>query len=198
MDGSALAPPKQVGTWRWLITSVILGAAGSTIAIAAFGQGTYLIGPLVVQLKVSPDTTAATELAIETAALKPGVARAETHSGFVSFRGTVTGISGTTALPDTLAAVTDPTSLATLIRDEGKSALRKFGLKIGLLTLGGGAAGGFAVALIGFKTRRIFQGLIAGVVLVGVMGLLAWQTYDIEEFEKTQFRPAATQAVGGS
>jgi hypothetical protein len=198
MDGAALAPAKQVGYWRFLIAAVLLGGGGSLVAISAFGQGTYVVGPLVVNLKMRPDTTGVTELAVNPlpGLLNSGVTEAPTHQGFLAFRATVTGIVGDPSLPAVIQALKDPTSLATTIRDQGKDATKKFLLKVSLLTLAGGASGGFAIALIGFKTRRVFQGLIAGAVLVGVLGLIAWQTYDMDEFKKVQFHPAA-QALAG-
>lgn len=195
MEGAALPPPHQVPTWRYTIAALVLGAAGSMIAIAAGGSGTYRVGPLLVKMEVRPATTGTTEFAVEPVlGLRPGVASANTHQGFLAARATIVGVIGAASAPEALLATKDPASLAATLRDQGESAFRKFGIRIGLLTLGGGAAGGMAIALVGMKARRIFQGAIAGVVLVGILGLLAWQTYDIDEFKKTSFKPAGTAA----
>lgn len=198
MEGSAIAPPHQVAQVRWLIAAMLLGAAGSLVAISAFGSGPFRIGPIVVEMKMRPSTSGTTELAVNVAGrLTPGFAEANTHTGFLSFRGTVISVVGETSLPDALLATKDPSSLATFIKDEGGTAIRSFILRIGLLTLAGGAAGGMAVAAIGMRARRIVQGMVAGVVLVGALGAVAYQTYDFEAFKKVQFRTAGSVAPDG-
>jgi hypothetical protein len=198
MEGSAIAPPHQVAQVRWLIAAMLLGAAGSLVAISAFGSAPYRIGPIVVEMKMRPSTSGTSELAVNVAGrLTPGFAEANTHTGFLSFRGTVISVVGEPSLPDALLATKDPYSLATFIKEEGGTAIRSFILRIGLLTLAGGAAGGMAVAAIGMRARRILQGMVAGVVLVGALGAVAYQTYDIEAFKEVQFRTAGSVAPGG-
>jgi len=198
MEGSAIAPPHQVAQVRWLIAAMLLGAAGSLVAISAFGSAPYRVGPIVMEMKMRPSTSGTTELAVNVAGrLTPGFTEANTHTGFLSFRGTVISVVGEPSLPDALLATKDPSSLATFIEEEGGTAIRKFILRIGLLTLAGGAAGGMAIAAIGMRARRIFQGMVAGVILVGALGAVAYQTYDIEEFKKVQFRPAGSIVPGG-
>ncbi len=198
MDGSAIAPPHQVAQVRWLIASMLLGAAGSLVAIAAFGSAPYRVGPIVMEMKMKPSTSGTTELAVNVAGqLSPGFTEANTHTGFLTFRGTVISVVGETSRPDALLATKDPYSLATFMKEGGGTAIRKFILRIGLLTLAGGAAGGMAVAAIGMRARRILQGMVAGVVLVGALGAIAYQTYDIEAFRKVQFRTAGSVVPGG-
>jgi hypothetical protein len=198
MEGSAIAPPHQVAQVRWLAAAVLLGAAGALVAISAFGSARYQVGPIVMEMKMKPSTSGTTELAVNVPGkLSPGFAEADTHIGFLSFRGTVISVVGETPRPDALLASKDPHSLATFIQKEGETAMRKFLIRIGLLTLAGGAAGGMAIAAIGMKARRIVQGMVAGVLLVGVLGVLAYQTYDVEAFKDVQFRPAGSVLPGG-
>jgi hypothetical protein len=191
MEGSALAPPKQVTRQGYLILTILLGIGGSAGAMAAFGHGTYRVGPLLVEMRAKPSTSGTTEVGVEFAqlGLKAGGAKAQTHSGFLALEGRVVGIIGDASAVQAIVATKDPLTLAKTIRDQGKTAIRKFLLRLGLVVLGGGAAGGFAVALVGLKARRIFQGIAAGVIAVGVLGVLAWQTYDIEKFSTVQFKP---------
>jgi hypothetical protein len=196
MEGSAIAPPHQVGQKRFMIAAMLLGAAGSMIAIAAFGEGRYSVGPMVIEMQAKPATSGTTELGVNPVpGLQSGIAKADTHAGFLAFRGTVVGvIGGESNISSTLALLKDPESLATTIRDQGKDAFRRFGIRLGWLTLAGGGAGGLAISLIGMKTRRVLQGALGGVILVGALGLVAWQTYDIDKFSQVQFRQAG-QAV---
>lgn len=195
MDGAAMAPPKTTSRSIYLILTVLFGIAGSLGALAAFGEGEYRVGPLVVRMKVTPATEGTTKLAVEYAqlGLTAGGVKTKTHTGFLALEGDVVGIFGTASAPQAILATKDPTSLAKTIRDEGKAAFRSFGIRLGLITLGGGAAGGFAIALVGLKTRRLFQGAAAGVIVVAVLGVLAWQTYNIEKFEPVQFEKPSAQ-----
>ena len=199
MEGSAIAPPRQVQRQGYLVLTIILGIAGSFIAMAAFAKGTYRVGPLLVDMKVFPATKGTTELGVEpiTGAplIKPGHAKADTHTGFLGFEGTVIGVYGEGFIDLASTAVANPKALADEIKAEGKNAGRKFGLRVGLVVLGGGAAGGFAVALLGMRMRRVFQGAAAGVLVVAILGVLAWQTYDIDKFSQEQFTSGNAVAV---
>jgi 4-hydroxybenzoate polyprenyltransferase len=106
----------------------------------------------------------------------------------------VIGVQGDAFVPLAVKAVTSPKSLADQIKADGKSAGRRFGLRVGLVVLGGGAAGGFAMALVGMRARRIFQGAAAGVIVVAILGVIAWQTYDIDAFSKVQFTSGSAVA----
>ena len=87
MEGSAIAPPHQVAQVRWLIAAMLLGAAGSLVAISAFGSARYRVGPIVMEMKMEPSTSGTTELAVNVAGqLTPGFTEANTHIGFLTFR----------------------------------------------------------------------------------------------------------------
>ncbi len=189
MDGAALPPPHQVGRWQYLVLSLLFGGPGSMVALAAFGQGTYRVGPLVVQMKVRPATSGTTELAVQPAItqIQTGHVEAKTHEGFLAGKATVVGVVGD--VKQVLPLVRSPRSLVDAIKEDGETAMRSFGIKVGLVTLGGGAAGGLAIALLGMKLRRVFQGALAGLVLVGGLGIVAWQTYDEEQLTRATFRP---------
>lgn len=197
MDGSALAPPKQVTRQGYLIVTILLGIGGAFVALAGFGSGTYRVGPLLVEMSVKPSTSGTTEVDVEFAqlGLKAGTAKAETHTGFLALRGSVVDIIGAASAPEAIQLTRDPLTLAKAIRDQGKTAFRKFAIRLGIVVLAGGAAGGAAIALIGFKTRRLFQGMLAGVLAVGILGALAWQTYDMDKFQGVGFETAATQVL---
>jgi hypothetical protein len=197
MEGSAIAPPRQFQRQGYFIITILLGIVGSFVAMAAFGKGTYRVGPYLVEMSVKGSTKGTTQLGVEFAqlGLKAGSIKKETHTGFLGLRGAVTGIVGSSLSAEQIAAAKDPFTLATTIRDEGKAAMRKFALRLGLVVLGGGAAGGAAIALVGLKTRRLFQGAIAGIMVVGILGVLAWQTYDIDKLQGTTFTPPAAQLL---
>ena len=198
MEGSAIAPPKTVTRQGYLIVTLLLGIAGSLVALYGFGKGTYRVGPLLVEMSVRPDTSGTTELGVRFAqlGLKAGSVETKTHEGLLAIRGTVVDlVGGESVAPDAILATKDPASLARTIRDQGKDAFRKFAIRLGLVTVAGGAAGGFAIALVGLKTRRLFQGALAGVIVVGALGLLAWQTYDIDKLNGVQFKPPSALQI---
>ena len=196
--GEAVAPAHEVASYRFMVAAMILGAAGSMIALAAFSAHNYRVGPYVMEMKVFPSTSGMTELAVEPVrpVIPTGFAEAETHLGFVSFRGTLNGLVGSEAFVDEVVTVVTggPKALAESIRDEGEDAFRRFGLRVGWLTLAGGGAGGMAIALFGMKARRILQGALGGLILVAALGLVAWQTYDIDKFDDVRFRQAGQAA----
>jgi hypothetical protein len=196
--GEALAPAHEVASYRYMVAALIFGAAGAMIALAAFSAHDYRVGAFVMEMKVFPSTSGMTELSVEPVrpVIPTGYAEANTHLGFLSARATLNGLVGSEAFVDEVAAIVTggPKSLAESIRDEGKDAFRRFGLRVGWLTLAGGGAGGMAIALFGMKARRIFQGALGGVLLVGILGIVAWQTYDIDKFDQVQFRRAGQAA----
>ena len=193
MEGAALAPPRQVQRQGYLIITILLGIIGAGVAMAAFAKGSYRVGPLIVEMSVKPATKGTTTLIVSYAqlGLTAGTTKADTHAGFLAFQGDVTGIYGPGFAASALTETKDPAALAATIRDDGKKAMQKFLLKTGLVVLAGSAAGGFAIALVGLKTRRIFQGMLAGVLVVGALGILAWKTYDIDKFSTAKFSPPA-------
>jgi hypothetical protein len=190
MDGAVAPPPRQVTQWRWLALTILLGFAGALSALIGFGKGTYSMGPIVVELSVRPSTSGTTELAVvPVPGLKPGHAEANTHSGFLAIRGTVVDVHGTALLPDALRLTKDPRTLASYVKDEAREAGRRFAIKVGLMALAGGAGGGAIVGLIGLRPRRLIEGAIAGVLLVGLLGFIAYQTYNVDAFRNVTFKP---------
>ncbi len=191
MDAQVLPPPKEVGRWSFIIATIVLGCAGSLAGLAVAAQGTYVMGPFIVDLKVTPATGSTTQLSIAPSAtgLNPGYAEADTHAGFLTIDAKVVGVASVTQRPLALQRVTRPRLLADSLKDEGKAAMRSFGIRAALGVVAGGAIGGGFMALFGFRPRRIVQGLLAGVILVGALALVAWQTYDVNEFNRTTFKP---------
>lgn len=195
MEGSAIAPPHQVAQKRFMFAALILGAAGSLVAVGAWGKGTYTVGQLVVKMEIRPSTEGTTEIAVEPVrGLSSGFLKRETHTSLLAFRATVVSFLGTEPTTALLGATADPGTLADTIQKQGKDAARRFGLKIGWLTLAGGGAGGLVIALMGMKARRVLQGAAAGLVVMAALGLLAWQTYDADAFQRTQFQQAGQSA----
>jgi hypothetical protein len=201
MDGAALPPAPVRGHLGALIASAVLGIVGSLAGIAAFGHGTYPIGPLSVELSVKPGGSGTTELAVAPAitGLDPGHTTTNTHSGYLQFRGTVVGITRPSALVDAKRFAADPFTLATFIRDDGQVALKKVGIRAGIAALAGGAAGGGAIALFGMRPKRVLQSAIAGVAIVAILGVVAWRTYNVNSFARSTFTPAGitTSAPSG-
>src|SRR5436309_1411133 len=78
MEGSAIAPPRQVQRQGYLILTIIMGIAGSFLAMAVWAHGTYRVGPLIAEMKVKPPTKGTTERAFDpipdTPLIKPGSA----------------------------------------------------------------------------------------------------------------------------
>ncbi|HVL88963.1 MAG TPA: hypothetical protein VM841_01885 [Actinomycetota bacterium] len=189
----------KAGLIAWLLP-VLLGVGGSIGAVAAFGEGTYDVAPFDVKMKVSFGSQGQTRLGIEAPALgNPGVAVADTHSGPLRFNGTITGVDAgslATAVVQTAGArdeqlnPADPRSVAVFVAQNGKSAARSFGIKVGLIAAGGSLIGGLAGAL--GKPKQAIAGLIAGVAVVGVLGLVAGQTYDTSAFEGTRFEQTSS------
>ena len=70
MEGSAIAPPRQVQRQGYLILTIIMGIAGSFLAMAVWAHGTYRVGPLIVEMKVKPATKG--RLARNTRLVVPG------------------------------------------------------------------------------------------------------------------------------
>lgn len=194
MEGSAVAPPHQVGRWNYVLAALVLGGAGSMIALEAFAPDTRRVGPLIVEFDVKPSTSGTTELGVRPAiaAIPKGIVKRKTHQGFLAVRASVVGVvtEGRANIDQAIALVSSPPQFVQAIEEQGKDALRRYGIRVGLLTVGGGAAGGFIIALVGMKTRRVFQGVLAAVVLVAGLGVVAWLTYDKAKFDGTQFLPS--------
>jgi hypothetical protein len=192
---AVVAPPRQVRQWRWFVLTIVLGFAGALIAVAYFANGDYPFGPLLVHLSVRPSTSGTTTLSVEPLrGLTAGEAKATTHAGFLAFKATVVDVSGTFAGADAIALTKDPQTLAGYLKDQAKNDAQRFAVRAGLVALAGGACGGALVGLVGLRPRRLFQGAIAGVLLFGILGLIAYQTYDVSKFAKVAFKVAGLPA----
>lgn len=188
----ALAPTRTGPSRWWILVTFVLGAAGSLVGVGLFAKGTYLVRPFEVEMSAIPSLSGETELSVRPVpGLEPGFAQADTHTAPMTFRMTIVGV---TDPAEAARLLSDPRTLADFLRsdEQGKEAIRNFGLRLGLVALGGGAAGGLA-ATFG-RWRRALGGIIAAVVVVGVIGLLVSQTYDIEKFRGTRFVPIASRA----
>jgi len=184
----------KTGLIAWLLP-VLLGVGGSIGAVAALGNGTYDVAPFEVKMDVGFGVSGQTRLAIDAPLLgQPGVARAGTHAGPLRFGGTIVGVDAdalATAVIETVGSneeqldPANPRSVALFIAQNGKSAARSFGIKVGLLAAGGSLIGGLAGAL--GKPKQTIAGVVAGTALIGVLGLIAAQTYDTTAFEGTRF-----------
>jgi len=177
----ASKPPK----W-WILVVLVAGAVGALGAIAAGGNGTYEVHPFTLELSAKPAALGKTELACRTA-LCPlkGHAEAGTHRAPIVFRGTITGIARDTLVASDIRKLRSPSTLADLVADEAKEAATRFAIKLALLALAGGAAAGAAISM--GRWRRLLGGAVAGLLTFAIIGLMVQQTYDRNEFAKTQF-----------
>jgi hypothetical protein len=173
---------KPAGWWK-LIT-LIAGIAGATSAVAIGGHGSYDMPPFRTELRARPAVSGKTELAVRAPIIGRAHTEANTHSGPISFRVTITGISGKATASD-LAALRDPHDLITLIKQKDSAAVRSFAIKLGLLALGGGFAGGLVVSL--GRWRRMLGGALAGLLAIGIVGAVVGATYNTDAFAKTHF-----------
>lgn len=189
------AKPSQI----WVLITILAGAVGALAAIAVGGTGTYEIAPFTVELSARPDLAGKTEIALApsdealdpsdgslAAAIPKGRAEAGTHAGPIVFRVTFTGLSESGRLTTTDQSVfADPLNAASFMADDGKAAVRAFGIKLALLALAGATAAGLA---IGFRRfRRVVGAAIAGLLCFAAIGLVVQQTYDKGEFSKTSY-----------
>lgn len=196
IEAPAVATAK--GGITGLILPVLLGVAGSLGAVSALGKGTYDVAPLKVKMSVSVAGSGSTTMSMEAAGFTPGKSAAATHDSPLEFGAVIVGVdaaglaravvennvaSGPTSEP---LDPTKPELVSRYLADNGKSAARSFGIKVGLLALGGGliAAG---IGALG-KPKRSIAGAVAGLLVVGVLGLIAQQTYDVTGFQNTQFQ----------
>lgn len=172
----------------WILVTVLAGVGGSAAAIGVAGSGTYEVAPFDVELRAIPAPQGKTVLAKQTAGIEPGRAEAGTHNAPMEFKATITGISVGDRLTNTDAQlVATPEGMAAFMGEQGKDAVRSFGIKLAIVGTGGGALAGFGTALAGMRWRRIAGGAVAGLLSLAVVGVLTQQTYDSSEFEKTSF-----------
>ena len=178
----AAKPPR----W-WIILIAAAGATGSLGAVGVAGTGTYDVAPFKIRLEAGPAPAGKTVLQVqpvEDLITVPLRAEAGTHASPVQATATIVGVTAPVVSGDR-DVLTDPFEFASLMGDDGKSAVRSFAIKLGGLAAGGG---GLAGLLLSFgRWRRIAGGALAGLLTFGGIGGLMQQTYDSEEFTKTRF-----------
>ena len=167
----------------WILITIVAGVAGATGAVAVGGHGTYNIDPFRAELRAWPAVSGKTELAVRAPLIKAH-AEASTHTAPIDFRVTIIGVSSSAAASD-LQALRDPHTLATLIAQHDSAAVRAFAIKVGLLALGGGLAGGLLVFF--GRWRRILGGALAGLLAIAIVGGVVKATYNTDKFANTRF-----------
>jgi hypothetical protein len=185
VEPSTLAPTKKKPAKWWFAVTLLSGALGSAVAIGAAGKGTYDVAPFKVELRAWPAALGKTELAIgQVQGLLPSHAEAGTHRAPMDFKATIVGLSAPAA-PDDLRVGTSPEDFKKFLEENGKHAMVKFGIKLALLSLIGGALAGLGVSM--GRWRRIAGGALAGLLALLVVGLMVQSTYDGKQFSKTRY-----------
>jgi hypothetical protein len=148
-----------------------------------------------MQVEVKPVPVGKTRLGIDPGAtgLVPGTAEAKTHSSPLEFVARVTGVTAQGIDPSSPLAPEkvsrNPRELAGFIREHGRSQLRAFGIRVGLVSALGGLIGGMIVGLGNWK--RTLATMVLGVAIVGGLGALAGATYDVNQFGNAQWAPSS-------
>ena len=168
----------------WVLITIVAGVAGAAGAVAVGGHGTYDIPPFRAEMRAWPSISGKTELAVRAPVIGKAHAEASTHDAPITFRVTIIGISGSAAASD-LRALRDPHELVTLLGQQDSAVVRAFAIKVGLLAVGGGLAGGLLVSF--GRWRRILGGAIVGLLVIGIVGAVVEATYDTEQFRNTHF-----------
>ena len=168
----------------WVLITIIAGVAGAAGAVAVGAHGTYDIPPFRAELRTWPSVSGKTELAVRAPVIGRAHVEARTHDGPITFRVTIVGISSKATVAD-LQALRDPHDLATLLGRQDSAAIRAFAIKVGLLALGGGLAGGLLVFF--GRWRRFLGGALAGLLVIAIVGAVVEATYDTEQFRNTHF-----------
>jgi hypothetical protein len=174
---------RKPAPW-WILITLVAGIGGAAGAVAIGGHGVYTIPPFRTELRAMPATAGTTELAVRAPVIGRAHAEASTHKAPISLRVTILGISGTATASD-LAALRSPRDLATLIGQQDSAAIRSFAIKVGLLGLGGGFAGGLIVSF--GRWRRMIGGALAGLLAIAVIGVAVKATYNTDAFTRTRF-----------
>lgn len=174
---------RRPSAW-WILVTLVAGVAGALGAIALGGRGTYDVPPFRAELRAWPAVAGKTELAVRAPAIGRAHTEAGTHSAPIDFRVTIVGLSSAPAASD-LRALRTPRDLATLIGQQDEAAVRAFAIKLGLLALGGGLAGGAIVSM--GRWQRIVGGALAGLLALAAIGVAVKVTYNVDEFAKTRF-----------
>jgi hypothetical protein len=168
----------------WMLVTLIAGIGGAAGAVAVGGHGVYDIPPFRAELRARPAVSGKTEIAVRAPVIGRAHAEAKTHTSPIAFRVTITGISGKATASD-LAALRNPRDLASLIGRQDSAAVRSFAIKVGLLALGGGFAGGLVVSM--GRWKRMLGGALAGLLAIAIVGAFVEATYNTDAFAKTHF-----------
>lgn len=168
----------------WMLVTLIAGIGGAAGAVAVGGHGVYDIPPFRAELRARPAVSGKTEIAVRAPVIGLAHAEAKTHTAPIAFRVTITGVSGKATASD-LAALRSPRDLATLIGRQDSAAVRSFAIKVGLLALGGGFAGGLVVSM--GRWKRMLGGALAGLLAIAIVGAFIEATYNTDAFAKTHF-----------
>jgi len=168
----------------WILVTLIAGIGGAAGAVAVGGHGVYDIPPFRAELRAWPAVSGKTEIAVRAPVIGRAHAEATTHTAPIAFRVTITGISGKATASD-LAALRNPRDLAHLLGHQDSAAVRSFAIKVGLLALGGGFAGGLVVSF--GRWRRLLGGALAGLLAIAIVGVFVEATYNTDAFAKTHF-----------
>lgn len=186
-----------------ILLAIVAGIAGSSVAVAAFGKGTYTIGPFRVALAVTPASSGTTTLGVQAAGLfKQGTSTATTHKGFLAFTARIVDVDKTalaktvlTCAPPSCATsalkTEDPRELSQYFAENAQSVATTFGIKVGAIALAGGLALGMVGAMGNWK--RALIGALAGIVVLGGLAFLAKATYDTSAFQGSKLSAPASQ-----
>jgi hypothetical protein len=168
----------------WALITIVAGVAGAVGAITVAAHGTYDMPPFRAELRAWPSFSGKTEIAVRAPVVGKAHAEAPTHQAPISFRVTIVGVSSSAKRAD-LLAIRDPHALVTAIGKQDSTAVRSFAIKVGLLALGGGLAGGL---LISFgRWKRIVGGALAGLLVIAIVGVVVKATYNADNFTGTRF-----------
>lgn len=187
------APARKKLNALSVLLMLVTGGAGSLGSVALFGKDTVKIAPFTMEVSVVPAAAGKTRLSLDPAAtgLVPGAAEAKTHSSPLEFEARITGVTAEgLSLTGALAPQNvsrNPRELAGFIREHGRSQLRAFGVRVILVSALGGLVGGLVVGL--GRWKRTVVTMVLGVVLTGGLGAVAGMTYDVNQFQTTQWAP---------
>lgn len=195
MEPSVLAPKKPKPPKWWVLVTLAAGSFGSFAGMAVAGTGTYEISPFTVELSAKPGVAGKTVFDIRPSAvgISPGHAEAGTHAGPLVLGGTVTGVSG--LVPSDAAAAATPAGFADFLADNGKAAIRAFGVKVAAVSLAGSLVFGLAISM--GRWRRAIGSVVAGVLTLAIVGAITASTYDRSEFSRTQFQQSGASPTDG-
>lgn len=157
--------------------AILSGLVGAAIVIGLFGKPTYKIGPLDVQLSVSPAVSGETRVTVPPL----GKITARTHVSPLAIQALIEEAS-IEELRSILINRPDGQALIHSMLADTRKAEIGFGLWMMLLAFAGGAAGAFITC----RERRIrsaVTGAICGTVVTAVLFGLTISTYNPDAFK---------------